>query len=151
MHIETKLREDRAQLTELRISLKTQLYEAKKKRAICGVTEELNNYIDSLAQRRNDADRLIQAIDDYLLKGIFEIILRKQQLKTTAKMYEVKLGDTATVEIEAVESDNGCEGCIFNGTECTMFNTIEFKCLDEMRRDGKNVIFKMKRINYYKK
>lgn len=61
-------------------------------------------------------------------------------------MKELKVGERATITLEAVEQD-GCDGCFFSiGAICynpTMNGLVDgFNCKSEDRSDGKGVIFK---------
>lgn len=62
------------------------------------------------------------------------------------KKEELKVGERATITLEAVEQD-GCDGCFFGiGAICynpTMNGLVDgFNCKSEDRSDGKGVIFK---------
>lgn len=55
-------------------------------------------------------------------------------------MEELKIGERATIILEAVEQ-GVCDGCFFYSC-CNCIIKSKFKCNPESRSDGKSVIFK---------
>lgn len=66
--------------------------------------------------------------------------------------------DGRTYAAVEVDENVACKGCIFytvgwdmNTPQCTAVNTPEFQCCEELRPDGKNVIFKLMANNVTEK
>ena len=64
-------------------------------------------------------------------------------------MKTIRVDDRTYAEIE-VDENNSCKGCIFytvgwdlNTPGCSAVNIPEAECEAHMRKDGKNVIFKL--------